>query len=803
MPRIPVYEQTQAQTQTLPSPSINPVMPDAGAGIREGVQDMMRSINKAREEANAFRVQDALNKLNSADNTLLYGDGTPETPAQAESMKGAAFQVAKAAQSNREPGAFNFKGEQAYNRPDGKPLAQEYGGKYDAKIAEILDTLGNDEQKRQFTLRASQMKAGFDERVRAHEHQQAATYQKDVWQGTVKTEIENASRNVSDPAALQSSMARIMEATNLYGSAQGLSKKTINQMVLDAQSDMHTVVINRLLEDQKPLAAREYFALHRDAINNKDASAAMKALNVIGIDAQVSSYVDELVGGDLGPQGDDRKPFNIDKMADEVRKKYKDNLAARDVALKQLVERKQFHDAGVQERLQNDNGQTVKLAVSVVEGRYKPTSDSGVFDIEKATEDLRNDPLLADKPDLLQKAIADVTARYNVWVTSSAKRNEERVGRLWAMAIDEQPMDVIRGSDEYKALGDVARKKFEDDLRRDQEQRESLTYARETRDIARENRENGKKEDAIWASAGSGATIDAITASEDFKALPGTIQERLRAQISSARNTEELRKLQEKQRTENANRDAIWNKVLEKQPMSKIRSSPEWKALGGTDRAQLENQIENFRRPNAPSAASKEEIRIEQDANYQMLTEDLDNLVSKSDDEIRALIPYLGRVNANRAIKLKQTAAKDAASVKLDQDMVNRRAFLSGIDAYSADGQSQKGKKVKAQMAQLSGRVEEAILAKQKNLGRPLREEEKRETIDTLLLPGPVRMQQQGGLFGNGSISYENKRLFEVRNAENFGKPGDRDKVIQMYKNKGITPNEDQILRGISALNKK
>lgn len=803
MPRIPVYEQSQSQTQTLPSPSINPIMPDASAGIREGVQDMMRTINKARDEANAFRVQDALNKLNAVDNQLLYGDNTPDAPAQSADMKGVAFQIAKAAQPNRERGAFNFKGEQVYNREGGKPLAEEYGGKYDAKIAEILNTLGNEDQKRQFTARAVQMKAGFDERVRAHEHQQASAYQKDVWQGTVKTEIENASRNFTDPIALQDSMVRVVEATRLYGSAQGMSKNSINQMVLDATSDMHTVVINRLLEEQKPLAAREYYALHRDAINNKDAGAAIKALGVVGIDAQVSSYVDELVGGELGPQGDDRKPFQIDKMAQKVREKYKDNPAARDVALKQLVERKQFHDAGVAERLQNDNGQTINVAIGLVTNSFKPKTDDGVYDLEKAIEALRADETLKDKPDLLAKAEARLTQDYNVWTSVATKRNEQRVGKLWGLVSEGVTLEAIQRSDEYKQLGPVLRKKFEDDLRRDEEQRAAARDARESRDWAREQRSNSRNEDAVWSAAGRGDKLDVITQMPEWGNLPGSIQERLRQQISSARNTEELRKLQEKQRTENANRDAVWDAVLAKQSMSKIRAMPEWKALGGTDRSQLENQIENFRKPEGMSASSIEKIRISQDANYQMLTEDPDRLSRMSEDEIRALVPNLGLSNVNKAITYKRKLQTDAATVKFDKDLLDSRAYKAGIPVYDADGKTTSGKKIKASMAQLNDRAEEVILAKQKTLGRPLRDDEKIQVIDTLLMVGPVKMEQKGGLFGGGSISYENKRVFEVRDMRNFGRPGDREKAIEAIKRKNLEVTEERILGVISAMNKK
>ncbi len=804
MPRIPVYEQTQEQVTNLPSPSINPVMPNAGEAISSAVSGVMNAINRAREEADQFRAQDAINKLNLADNELLFGNGT-SSDAPASNMQGVASQVNNALQGGqREMGALNYKGEAALNRGEGnKPLSEEYSAKYQARISEIAGTLGNDNQRRQFLLNAERMRAGFDERVRNHEMQQGDVYKESVYKGSVAVENQRAARYYDNPTELQSAMGRIVEETTRYAMSKGMSKDATKALVLEAQSNMHSIVINRLLEEQKPLAAKAYFDLHRDAIDAKDTSAAIKAVGVVGIDAEVSDFVDKLVNGDFGPGGDDRKPFQIDKMANEIRSKYKNNPQARDVAIKQLVERKQLHDAGVAERLQNDNGQTVNVAVSLVQNANKPTSDDGIYDLEKAIKSLREDLTLKDKPDLLAKAEARLTQDYNVWLAASTKRNEERVGKLWGLVADGVTLEAIQKSDPYKQLGPVQRKKFEDDLRRDEDQRAAARDARESRDWAREQRSNSKNEDAVWTAAGRGETLDAITKKPEWANLPGSIQERLRQQISSARNTEELRKLQEKQRTENTNRDAVWNAVLAKQPMAKIRGMPEWKALGGTDRAQLENQIENFRKPEGMSAGSREEMRINQDANYQMLTEDPDRLARMSEDEIRALVPDLGRGNVSKAITYKRKLQTDAATVKFDKDLLDSRAFKAGIAVYDADGKTDKGKRIKATMAQLNDRVEEVILAKQKNLGRPLREDEKTQVIDTLLMVGPVRMQQKGGLFGSGSISYEDKRVFEVRDMSNFGRPGDREKVINAYTAKGVQPTEEQILRGIAALNKK
>lgn len=651
MPRIPVYEQTQATTGNLPSPSINPVMPDAGAGVERGVANLMNAITKAREEADALRVEDAVNRLNKDDNKLLYGENDPTNP-------------------NAERGAFSVKGKDAFDRGTNPPLADEYLGKYDARVAEISKSLGNDDQRARFSVAAGRMRSNFDSQVRRHEQMQGEVYREDVYKGTVATELEKAARFYDDPNALLISMDRIQASTTSYANAKGMSQDATNALLMKNVSDLHSVVVGRLIEENKPLAADAYFKEHRAAMEAKDVSQAIKALNVIGIDGQVSSYVDELVAGPNGPQNDDNKPFQIDKMSTEIRTKFKDNPAARDVALKMVRDRKQEWDAGVAERKAADDGKTVQVAASTTWSKFKPASDKSAIDVEAMINDLRGNPDVMNDPTKLRQSIEWIKERASAWKDGAKQRDEERRGR-------------------------------------------------------------------------------------------------------------------------------VWDEVLKGKSMSTIRSMAEFKDLDGTARAQLESQIETFRKPDPVSSASKEEVKEVRDANYFELTRDTARLAAMTEAEIMAQAPYIGRGNVMKAITEKRRLAKDAETVTIDKDHLYQRAKFAGINV---DKPSDKDK---ALMGDLWKRAEEIIYATQKGATRPIDRKEKEKIFDTLLLEVPVRMQQKGGLFGDGSISYENKRLFQVKDARSVGRPGDRDKVIKAFKDKGIEPDEDQILRGISVLNKK
>jgi len=243
----------------------------------------------------------------------------------------------------------------------------------------------------------------------------------------------------------------------------------------------------------------------------------------------------------------------------------------------------------------------------------------------------------------------------------------------------------------------------------------------------------------------------------------------------------------------------IWTEVAKhKSPTSAlaaVRKMNEWKQLDGTAQRTLTGQIENELHPPVVSAASKEKMKEAQDAKYFELTRDPARLAAMTEPEIMAMTPELGTANVEKAIKEKRRLATAAETVTIDKNHLHQRAKFAGMNVDNPTA------KEKALLGDLWKRAQEIIYATQKGAMRPLDRKEKEKIFDTLLLIVPVRMK--GGIFGADSISYENRRLFQVKDVGNVGRPGDRQKVIESFRAKGIEPDEDQILRGIAAMNKK
>jgi hypothetical protein len=248
--------------------------------------------------------------------------------------------------------------------------------------------------------------------------------------------------------------------------------------------------------------------------------------------------------------------------------------------------------------------------------------------------------------------------------------------------------------------------------------------------------------------------------------------------------------------------NAIFKEVLVNKPLSEIRKMDAFKQLDEMDQAAMIQKIEQFRKRDAlPIGEQREAIRQAQDIQYWSLLENYKQLAAMTEEEIYARTPELGRANVNRLLnkKLELAGGIDGEiAIKIDMDHFKQRAKMGGLRVDNP------GEKDKAVLGDLKARAEEMISIEQQRLKRPMDRKEKEELYDALLLEVPVKMEVTG-MFGGKSTEYDTKRVYEVKNMSNIGKPGDREKVIRTLK--AQKPNEEideiMVLRLISQMNKK
>ena len=158
MPRVPTYDSFQATPNTLPQTRMTmPEMPDVagqqaqqmGRAMMAGGQQIGQVALDMQQQANQLRVDDALNKAKEAALRLTY---------------------------DKDVGFTNLRGINALERPDGKPLADEYADTLKRSIDDIAGTLGNDAQRQAFSLRSNDILTSMRSSAIQHEAQEFKTY---------------------------------------------------------------------------------------------------------------------------------------------------------------------------------------------------------------------------------------------------------------------------------------------------------------------------------------------------------------------------------------------------------------------------------------------------------------------------------------------------------------------------------------------------------------------------------------------------------------------------------------------------
>lgn len=364
MPRIPVYTQETVQVAPIPASRMSvptPTAPIPNAGLQKGLADIVEYAQKAQDEADSMRAEEAFNALREAQNQIGYGDGKDEA------------------------GAFNVKGGNVFNRGDGAPAYKdEYMTKFDQRAQALLDGLGNSSQKQKFFQIANRARVEFDGALTRHEAQQGEVYRSNVYKGVLDVEREHIAQNFRDTDSVAQSIERVKTNTKMFASNQGLSADQQEMAVKEAVSGMHMMVLSRMLQGDStkgiaadPTGAKAYYQeqVKLGAIaESTEAAGKMRGLIETGErEVRAISSVDKL-WGEMGPKGD-TGAVNLDRMATRLRQEYGTDTDGLKVAMSELKERASQFDYSVKQRESSTAGAIFKQVVdgkSLSEIRQSP-----------------------------------------------------------------------------------------------------------------------------------------------------------------------------------------------------------------------------------------------------------------------------------------------------------------------------------------------------------------------------------------------------------------------------------------------
>lgn len=240
----------------------------AGGAAGQLFEDQLR-------EANKVKVDEALIKASDAALDYTFGDN----------------------------GYTKLNGNDALERPDGKSLAEEYGGNYDNELNNIEQGLGNSAQRNAFKQAASRMALDLRGKIGTHTARQFEVHKENVFNAGVENGQNTVMLYARDAEKTREGLARLDALAGEYADRMGMDSPEERDAIRRKLGTPAVLgAISALGDAEDWDAADKYFEQHRDRL---DGVGQLKAYELIsnGQDAQAANRIgDETLAGLTGTQ---------------------------------------------------------------------------------------------------------------------------------------------------------------------------------------------------------------------------------------------------------------------------------------------------------------------------------------------------------------------------------------------------------------------------------------------------------------------------------------------------------------------
>ena len=261
MATVPRYDTPQVEQNTLPAARFDAPeaqnfqakqLQQAGDAIQRTGVVVSHIEAQAQNEANQLRVDDALNKAREVANRMTF---------------------------DKDVGYTTLRGENALNRPGGKPMADEYTENLKKQIENISGSLGNDAQKIAFGKRSNDLVTTFHGNALQHETAQQKEFANTTDSASIQNKLSEIAQKFTNPQAVQQAIeGRIDENGQVVekgikqyvaGMAErnGMGAEWQEMKTREVVSGAHKEVVLRLM-DQSPSAALAYLNKNVDALGD-------------------------------------------------------------------------------------------------------------------------------------------------------------------------------------------------------------------------------------------------------------------------------------------------------------------------------------------------------------------------------------------------------------------------------------------------------------------------------------------------------------------------------------------------------
>lgn len=275
MPRVPTYDGTQVGQNTLPQTQLRaPNTPDVagqqtqqmGQALNQAGQGLGKVAMNMQQQANELRVNDALNRAKEETLRLTF---------------------------DKDAGYSNLRGINALERPDGKPLTDEYSEALQKQLSALSNGLGNEAQRAAFNANAANILTNFRGDIVRHESKEFETYALSVSEGVQSTALREIGLNWNNPENIDKAVNRIKAETYRQGQLLGKSAEWQESRARELTSKAHLTAIGAALDNNDVLYADGYLKKYSEQMEGDD------LLRVRGL---ITKETDMRVGSQIGQQ---------------------------------------------------------------------------------------------------------------------------------------------------------------------------------------------------------------------------------------------------------------------------------------------------------------------------------------------------------------------------------------------------------------------------------------------------------------------------------------------------------------------
>lgn len=242
-----------------------------------------------------------------------------------------------------ETGYVHLHGANALERPDKKPLDEEYGEKLKADVDKISNGLGNDTQRRSFKVLSDRLRLQFKTGIDEHIAKEFGTYRLDVQNGAIGVSQAGMGLDYGDPAALAGYENTIRKAIAEKGSINGWDANEIKAAEREALSPGHAAAVLSMLQAGRTQYASEYLKQKQDQLTPAARLDLIAKVDTVDGAVRGDAAADAawLEAGPKGPN-DAVRVFEMEKL---VRDKTGSEPKIRDAALAGIRQRAQAFNA--------------------------------------------------------------------------------------------------------------------------------------------------------------------------------------------------------------------------------------------------------------------------------------------------------------------------------------------------------------------------------------------------------------------------------------------------------------------------